>query len=488
MDYAITKGIMVEWTEKYRPKRLDDVIGNKNAKEELQKWAEEWIDSSPKKRAVILMGDPGIGKTTCAHALANEMGWQVVEMNASDCRNAEAIKKVATHGAMGETFTDAGDFISSKTGQRKLIILDEADNVFGREDYGGIKAMATTILNTKQPIILIVNDFYELKRRSAVISQHTKSIKFSRPRRTSIKRLLKSIATNEGISVPDKALDKISEKSSGDVRSAINDLQSISEGRSKLNEEDVLALGYRDTSKTIFNSLAVIYRTGNCLRSREAMMALDENPEMLILWIDENIPIAYKDSKDIAAAYDVLAKADRFLGRVRRKQYYGLWSYAGDMMSCGVSLAKSRSYPGYVNYAFPSWLRKMSATKGYRSIQSSFGRKLGAHTNKSAKVVLQEYLPYFRALYTQDREFRLTMTKKLALTEEEVGFLLGEKPDSHKVRHVFDALRKLESIGKGEHRPDEESSPEVQSDEKEVQPETENDIQTDTQSSLFEFE
>jgi replication factor C large subunit len=481
---------MVEWTEKYRPKMLDDVIGNKKAKDELRKWAEEWIDNPPKKRALVLMGDPGIGKTTCAHALANEMGWQVVEMNASDSRNAEAIKKVATHGTLGETFTDEGDFNSSKAGQRKLIILDEADNIFGREDYGGIKAMGTTILNTQQPIILIVNDFYELKRRSTIISQHTKSIKFSRPRRTSIKRLLKFIASNENISVSDEVLGKISEKSSGDVRSAINDLQSISEGRSKIDEEDVLALGYRDTSKTIFNSLAVIYKTGNCIRSREAMMALDENPEMLILWIDENIPIAYKDPKDIAAAYDVLAKADRFLGRVRRKQYYGLWSYAGDMMSCGVSLAKSRSYPGYVNYAFPSWLRKMSSTKVYRSIQTSFGRKLGTHTNKSAKVALQEYLPYFRALYTQDREFRLTMTKKLALTEEEVGFLLREKPDSHKVRHVFDALRKLESVSKGEHLPDEESTPEVKSDEKEVQTETNDDIQTDkdTQSSLFEFE
>lgn len=481
---------MIEWTEKYRPKRLDDIIGNKNAKEELLKWAEEWVNDVPKKKAVVLIGDPGIGKTTCAHAIANEMGWQVVEMNASDHRNAEAIKKVATHGALGETFTDDGDFVSSREGQRKLIILDEADNVFGREDYGGIKAIATTILNTQQPIILIVNDFYELKRRSSVISQHTKNIKFSKPRRASIKRLLKLIANSEELVVPDKVLDTISEKSLGDVRSAINDLQSLAEGRSELDEADVLALGNRDTTKTIFNSLAVIFRTGNCLRSRQAMMDLDENPEMLILWIDENIPIAYKDAKDIANAYEILAKADRFLGLVKRRQYYGLWGYAGDMMSCGVSLAKSRTYPGYVNYAFPGWLRKMSASKGYRGTQSSFGRKLGGHLNKSSKVALQEYLPYFRALYTQDREFRLTMTKKLALSEEEVGFLLGEKPDSHKVRHVFDALRKVESASRGEKQPVEEDTLEDTGTEKEIQPETEDETRSeiDTQSNLFEFE
>jgi replication factor C large subunit len=481
---------MAEWTEKYRPKRLEDIIGNKNAKEELLKWAEEWINDTPKKKAVVLMGDPGIGKTTCAHAIANEMGWQVVEMNASDHRNAEAIKKVATHGALGETFTDGGDFVTSKEGQRKLIILDEADNVFGREDYGGIKAIGTTILNTRQPIILIVNDFYELKRRSSVISKHTKSIKFTKPRRTSIKRLLKLIANSEGLSVTDKVLGTISENSLGDVRSAINDLQSLAEGRSELNDVDVLALGDRDTTKTIFNSLAVIYRTGNCVRSRQAMMDLDENPEMLILWIDENIPIAYKDPKDIAKAFEALAKADRFLGLVKRKQYYGLWSYAGDMMSCGVSLAKSRTYPGYVSYAFPGWLRKMSASKGYRSTQSSFGSKLGGHVNKSSKVALQEYLPYFKALYTQDREFRLTMTKKLALSEEEVGFLLEEKPDSHKVKHVFDALRRVESVSKGDQQPVGEDTGEDTIVEKESTPETEDEPRSeiDTQSNLFEFE
>ncbi len=159
-------------------------------------------------------------------------------------------------------------------------------------------------------------------------------------------------------------------------------------------------------------------------------------------------------------------------------------------MSCGVSLAKSRTYPGYVNYAFPGWLRKMSASKGYRGTQSSFGKKLGGHLNKSSKVALQEYLPYFRALYTQDREFRLTMTKKLALSEEEVGFLLDEKPDSHKVRHVFDALRRVESVSKGEQQPVEEDTLEDTGTEKEIQPETEDEPRSeiDTQSNLFEFE
>lgn len=486
---------MSDWTEKYRPKRLDDVIGNNKAKEELKNWAMNWLEGFPKKKALVLIGDPGVGKTTCAHALANDMGWQVVEMNASDRRNAEAIRKVATHGSLGETFTDAGEFISSRSGKRKLIILDEADNVFGREDFGGIKAISSTIMNTQQPVILIVNDYYSLKRRSSVLSGLVKTIQFSKPGKPSIKRLLGSIARSEGVTVSDKVLDSLSEKSSGDVRAAINDLQSIAEGRSKIGDDAVLALGNRDSSRTIFQALAKIYHTGNCRRSRDAMMDLDEDPEMLILWIDENIPNAYKEPVDIAAAYEALAKADRFLGRVKRKQYYGLWSYAGDMMSCGVSMAKSRSYPGYVRYSFPSWLTKMSKSKGFRGTRKTFARKLGRHLNTSNKVVLQEQLPYFRMMYTRDREFRLSMTRRLALSEEEVGFLLGEKADSHPVRHVFDALRKVDAISKGgppdvrDEEPTNEEGSGITDDEPDA-PSEDDDTpppEKETQSNIFQF-
>jgi len=166
---------MNDWTEKYRPKTLDEVVGNERALNALRQWANSWKTGKPKKRAVILAGKPGIGKTSSALALANEYGWTPIELNTSDARNAVKIKKVATSGAVNETFTDDGRFISSQTGGRKLIILDEADNLYekttgsnqGSEDLsdrGGKKAIIDTIKITNQPIILIVNDYYKLIR------------------------------------------------------------------------------------------------------------------------------------------------------------------------------------------------------------------------------------------------------------------------------------------------------------------------------------
>ena len=482
---------MSKWTEKYRPKRLDDIVGNKKAKEELLKWANSWHNGPPKKRAVVLMGDPGVGKTTAALALANDLGWQVVEMNASDSRNAEAVKSIATLGAMGETFTDSGDFIRSSDGQRKLIVLDEADNVFGREDFGGIKVIAQTIINTKQPIILIVNDWYALKKRSSVIGSKVMTLSFKKPRSTSIAKVLSFIANNEGLTVSDEIVRRMAERSGGDVRSAINDLQSLTIGKDTIELKDVATLGDRDVSSTIFKSLGTIFHTGNCKRSRESVYNIDENPEMLILWIDQNIPNAYREPIDIYTAYEHLAKADIYLGRVKRKQYYGLWGYANDMMTCGVSLSKTKDYREYVKYQFPAWLSKMSRSKGMRDARDGFASRLGKHTHTSNRVALQELLPYFRQMYTQDREFRLTMTKKLNLTEEQVGFLLGAKPDSHPVRHVFDDLRKVDAVSrpsKKDEAPDTEDEPETAKKEEPAR-EIENPVEDEPekQKNLFEF-
>ncbi len=476
---------MVKWTEKYRPKRLDDIIGNNKVIDDLRKWALSWQNGIPKKRAVVLMGEPGIGKTTAALALANDLGWQVVEMNASDSRNAEAVKNVAMLGAMGETFSDTGDFISSREGQRKLIVLDEADNIFGREDYGGIKAIAQTIVISKQPIILIVNDWYSLKKRSSVISGNVMTLSFSRPPSRSIAKVLRFIAENEGIEVPDEAIKKIAENSGGDVRSAVNDLQSLSQGRVRLELKDIGALGERDVSQTVFKSLATVFHTGNCKRSREAFFNLDEKPDHLILWVDQNIPNAYREPRDIYTAYQRLSRADIFLGRVSKSQNYGMWRYANDMMTCGISLSKSREYRGFVRYQFPTWLSKMSRSKGLRDTRDGFARGLGRHTHSSNRVVLQEILPFFKQLYSQDREFRLAMTKKLNLTEEQVGFLLDAKPDSHPVRHVFDAIRKVEAVSR--ERPDPEPEEEEAEAEEDLEPEEEEEKPVEKQKNLFEF-
>ncbi|MEM2970507.1 MAG: AAA family ATPase, partial [Candidatus Bathyarchaeia archaeon] len=73
----------VPWTIKYKPKTLDEVVGNKEAKDAMLKWIREWDKNPPRKRALFMYGPPGTGKTVAAEALANDLAMELVQNNAS---------------------------------------------------------------------------------------------------------------------------------------------------------------------------------------------------------------------------------------------------------------------------------------------------------------------------------------------------------------------------------------------------------------------
>src|SRR3989454_6414305 len=198
---------MSTWAEDYRPKSLRDVVGNPTAVAELEKWALSWQKGVPDRRAVILAGPPGTGKTSAALALARDMGWAVVEMNASDRRNAEAVREVALRGAVTQTFSDSGDFLTTAAGGRKLVVLDEADNLFGRQDTGGIGAIVDTIRQARQPVVLIANDYYGLMRRSSSLRSLCRTIKFKSIHPSSAKAVLRQVARAEGVDVPEEVIE-----------------------------------------------------------------------------------------------------------------------------------------------------------------------------------------------------------------------------------------------------------------------------------------
>jgi len=471
---------MEDWTEKYRPKSLDDIVGNERASIELRKWANSWSKGVPKQRAVILSGKPGNGKTSSAFALANDYGWTAVELNTSDARNATKIKNVATFGAINETFDDHGRFISSREGGRKLIILDEADNLYERitgsekndndlSDRGGKKAIIDTIKITHQPIILIVNDYYNLIKGAGESLKHMcKLIRFYDPYPNVVLNLLKKICLREDITVNQQVLKTISDRCKGDIRSAVNDLQSLCLDKKQINVQALNVIGYRDREKDIFNALREIFKTKNIQTIKKSMVHLDADPKNVLLWINENIPIEYRDPDDLAQGYDALSRADVFLGRTYRRQNYGLWSYANDLMNGGVAVSKSRIYPND-KYNFPVWLREQKSSKTNRDIRDSIIKKINEVSHNSREKGKDFLRSYFTQMFRNDTNFAIKMKNKLDFTENEIKYLLGPN-QSHNLKNILHPVEKMKKI------PIIEKEPAVIDEKKEK-----------TQQSLFDF-
>lgn len=435
-----------EWTEKYRPTSLSQVVGNDSAVRVMKRWAELWNSGAPKKRALTLKGVPGIGKTSSALALANDFGWDVIEMNASDHRNAASIRRVAGVGSLSQTFSNGGEFLTTAEGRRKLIVLDEADNLFGREDYGGAKAIVETIRHTNQPIVLIVNDYYALTRKASAVKTLAEKADFHSLNDRTVMAVLADICAKEGVEVGDAVLAIIARNAAGDMRGAINDLQMLIAGRTSVDESDTGALGERNQEMELEVALDRMFGAKSAKEARNATLDIDKTPEELILWVEESIPKEFKSPPEMAAAFDALSRSDIYLRRTRALQHYGLWSYAKELMTAGVSLARDgpRRYPPS-RYGFPSYLIMMSRSRSIRGSRAALCSKLSPVLHTSAKRIGSSVLPFLSTMAKRNPELLASLGAEADLDEGDVAFLLGTDPGSDEVSEAMARIRRIRS-------------------------------------------
>ena len=413
-----------DWAEKYRPRSLRDVVGNEEAKRELLEWARSWEKGDPESKCVILEGRPGIGKTSAALALARDLGWSVIELNASDVRTEQRLKAIALRGAEHEGFTDEGVFVSSLRGKRKLIILDEADNLYETADRGGKRGVISVLEKSRQPIVLIVNDLYALtkgvlggilKRRCKII--HFKPINY----KVIAHRILKRVCESEGLRCAPKALELIARKNGGDVRACLNDLQALSMLNREITPDLVGVLGYRDIRENIYSAIIKILKGKSLRGSLRVIGDTQEDPEMIMYWLAENVPLEYRDPEDMVRGMEFVSKASLYLGVAKRRQVWSLWKYAMDMMAA-VSTAKRREYRGRVKYRFPEFLKRMSRLKALRDARKSLKLKLARLLHLSSAQV-EDILVMVASLYVRDSGFRRTLDRLLHLSEHERSIL-----------------------------------------------------------------
>lgn len=391
------------WTEKYRPESLSEYRGASSEKKDLKKHIEKWEQGD---KAVLLHGQAGTGKTSLVQALANDLGYELVETNASDVRTKSKLKSELKEATRQASFM----------GGKKLILIDEVDGMSGNSDRGGVKEIGTIVDETRFPIVMTANDAYDNSIRS--LRNKAKTIELGSVHTNSIAAFLRDILDEEGIEYEDGVPKRIARQAGGQMRSAINDLEAIARGKERITKDDMDVIGQRDNRQEIFDSLKIIFKTKNLSNANQATENLDEDADTMVQWIRENIPREYKRPGDLSRAYDWVSKADVFNGRIRRRMNWKLLKYVYDFSTIGVALAKEEKYQGWTKYQYPSKIRQMGQSRASRQKLDSISSKMGEKLHMSKKDVKAD-LPLYANLFRE----RPDIAEGLELEDKEIEFL-----------------------------------------------------------------
>jgi replication factor C large subunit len=323
------------WASRFRPCTLREIAGNEGATSQLRSWIRSWDSGIPKQRAAFLYGPPGVGKTCSVMALANDLGLDLLEVNASDYRTRSRIEELIGRAALQTT---------TITGKRRIILIDELEGISGRKDRGGINAIVSIIKDTRVPIVLVATAVGESwEEKFAPLADLSILIEYRPVPFGAILRRLKEITGELGISVDEEALECLADRSQGDLRSTINDLEAVARGGELVTLAEVELLGERDRKDYTPNALMKMFSAKTLREARGVISSSFINYDTLFDWIYENLPIALDDPGDLAEGMDALARADIHQTRGRRSQEYRLLKYMFNDMTGGVALSRARS-------------------------------------------------------------------------------------------------------------------------------------------------
>ena len=467
--------LVEDWTERYRPASIERMEGNESQLRRIKIWLEQWDSPNPPaKRGILLSGPPGVGKTTLAKAIGNEKGWTVIELNASEERNAAAIRKAATRGSQHISLDQFSE--NATENGKTLILLDEVDHLSGsfaklkdntiekkiagdevnlKGDSGGKAELMNLLTKTQQPIIMTCNDPMRLwgsgrnwKTNQNRLLRLAEQIIFKRVEKIHMRKISRRVLDTEGYSIDPEALEELIGGNPGDLRALIRDLQAVSvisgEHIDLAAVQDLASVAIRDSQIDVFKALKQVYKSKSGKDAGRILLNSDKDPDQMISWFTWNNQSIF-DNRTLEKLSSAMVSADRALATKYKNRAYRSW-YWGSVLSAQAAVAMrpmDSAREPFITY--PNFLRR-----GRNGISSSVIENLSKQLDTSKASVREELWPNLLAIHDQDiggDPMDLSLSIKLGLTAEEHLSLYGiakSKPMGIKILKAFNELNEEE--------------------------------------------
>jgi replication factor C large subunit len=332
------------WSEKHRPKTVQEMIGNEDARLAALKWLGGWVSGS---KPLLLIGPPGSGKTTLVHAIARQFDYHLVEMNASDTRNRDSLQAMLTP-ALQNT--------ANLFGQKIMLFLDEVDGISGREDSGGLDTLVDLMKEPTVPVIMAAN---AKSTKIKDLAKACKAVEFSPVPPRLLMLFLDHVLQSEGVKLGPGDRIFLVNNSRGDIRSMLNSAQSRAAGYATVSNRDMVDIDIADAINSYFGAGSLEQAT-QFISSADASYpdprygaSTEERRKDMLAALFSSIVSSHMDHDDLASLLDVLSKADMMVGRANARREWRLLKYVNRIIASGLYEKSRQKGIKYSQYAMP---------------------------------------------------------------------------------------------------------------------------------------
>ena len=297
------------WSEKHRPQNISVMVGNEESRSLIVQWFAKWKKGT---KPLLLIGPPGIGKTTIAYLVAKQFGYDLIGLNASDVRSKSRINEILSP-VLGNT-TILGS---------PMIFVDKVDGIHGRGDYGGAEALIQILKEPTVPIVLAANSDISNKMKS--IKKVVKIISFKPIPPRLLRVYLENILKKESATLSPGALIKVIDKSRGDIRSMINLTQSLVTGFNPQTDKSFESINVEDGINTFFKAKSID-------EARSVLYAMQIDPREKINAFYSSIITSNLDKNTLAIHLEIISRADVLFGKIMKTQNWRLLRYLNEIL------------------------------------------------------------------------------------------------------------------------------------------------------------